>query len=109
MTGEDAWRVVPGGVEVRVRVTPRGGRDAVDGVDRLSDGRAVVKVRVRAVPEDGAANDAVRHILAKTLDRPSSAVSLTAGAAARVKTLVIAGDPTLLSDRLRQVAGSEAA
>ena len=109
MTGEGAWRAVPGGVEVRVRVTPRCGRDAVDGVDRLSDGRAVVKVRVRAAPEDGAANDAVRHILAKTLHRPSSAVSLTAGATARVKTLVIAGDPTLLSDRLRQVAASEAA
>ena len=109
MTGEGAWRVVPGGVEVRVRVTPRGGRDAVDGLDRLSDGRAVVKVRVRAVPEDGAANDAVRRILAKALGQPASAVSLAAGATARVKTLVIAGDPALLSGRLGRVAGSAAA
>ena len=109
MTGEGAWRAVPGGVEVRVRVTPRGGRDAVDGLDRLSDGRAVVRMRVRAAPEDGAANEAVRRILAEALGRPASAVSLAAGATARVKTLVIAGDAARLSDRLRQVAGSAAA
>jgi hypothetical protein len=54
-----AWDMRADGVEIRVRVTPRGGRDRVDGVDALSDGRAVLKVRVRARPEDGAANQAV--------------------------------------------------
>ncbi|MDF2972320.1 MAG: bifunctional methylenetetrahydrofolate dehydrogenase/methenyltetrahydrofolate cyclohydrolase [Microvirga sp.] len=47
------WRIRPEGLEVRVRVTPRGGRDAIDGIETLSDGRPVLKVRVRAVPEDG--------------------------------------------------------
>ena len=45
------WRVRAEGLEVRVRVTPRGGRDAIDGVESLSDGQPVLKVRVRAIPE----------------------------------------------------------
>ena len=100
-----AWRPVHGGVEVRVRVTPRGGRDALDGVEVLADGRQVVKVRVRAAPAEGAANEAVRRILAKALERPASAVDLQAGAAARVKTFSVAGDPAALCDRLVQLAG----
>jgi uncharacterized protein YggU (UPF0235/DUF167 family) len=105
---DGAWRIVPGGIEVRVRVTPRGGRDAVEGVEALSDGRAVVKVRVRAAPEDGAANEAVRRTLAKALDRPASAVSLKAGAAARVKTLAVAGDGGALSERLARLVPATA-
>jgi uncharacterized protein len=29
-----------------VRLTPKGGRDAIDGIERLADGRAVLKARV---------------------------------------------------------------
>jgi uncharacterized protein len=92
-----AWSIRPGGLEVRVRVTPRGGRDAIDGVEALSDGRPVLKVRVRAVPEDGAANEGVRRLLAKALNVPASAVRLEAGAAARLKTFSISGDGTALA------------
>ncbi len=87
------WQEKPGGFEVRVRVTPRGGRDAVDGVDVLSDGKAVLKLPVRAAPEEGAANEAMRRLVAKTIGRPGSAVRLDAGATSRVKTVSIAGDP----------------
>jgi hypothetical protein len=97
---ESPWRPVPGGLEIRVRVTPRGGRDALDGIEALSDGRAVLKLRVRAVPEDGAANEAVRRLLARTLGCPASAVRLTAGAAARVKTLLVDGDAAALARAL---------
>jgi uncharacterized protein YggU (UPF0235/DUF167 family) len=103
---ESAWRAVDGGLEVRVRVTPRGGRDAIEGLDCLSDGRAVVKVRVRALPEDGAANEAVRRLLAKTLDVTVAAVSLRTGAAARLKTLLVAGDPGVLSEGLAHLTGA---
>ena len=67
-------------------MTPRGGRDAIEGVEALADGRPVLKVRVRAVPEDGAANEGVRRLLAKALGLPASAVRLEAGATARLKT-----------------------
>jgi uncharacterized protein (TIGR00251 family) len=99
------WRIRSDGLEVRVRVTPRGGRDAVDGVEALSDGRCVLKVRVRAVPEDGAANDGVRKLLAKALRLPASAVSLEAGATARLKTILIAGEAEPLAAALAALTG----
>jgi uncharacterized protein len=99
------WRIRPEGLELRVRVTPRGGRDAIDGVEALSDGQPVLKVRVRAVPEDGAANEGVRRLLAKALKRPASAVSLEAGATARLKTFLITGDTDALAKDIAVLTG----
>jgi hypothetical protein len=65
-----------------VRLTPRGGRDAIDGIEQLSDGRRVLKVRVRAAASEGEANAALTKLIAKTLGVPSRDVSLTAGASA---------------------------
>lgn len=108
MAGEP-WRIVPDGLEIRVRVTPKGGRDAIEGVDLLSDGRAVVKVRVRAAPEDGAANEAVARLLARELGRPASAARLVSGAAARVKTIHVEGNGDTLAGRLAQSTAKEGA
>ena len=102
---ERPWRALPDGVEIRVRATPRGGRDAVDGIEALADGRSVLKLRVRAAPEDGAANGAVRRLLAGTLGVPASAVTLRAGATARIKILAVAGDPATLVAALEALAG----
>ncbi len=85
------WRPLLEGVELRVRVTPRGGRDAIDGVETLSDGRAVLKVRVRVAPEDGAATEAVRKLLAKALKCSASKVNLKSGATARLKLFHVEG------------------
>jgi hypothetical protein len=108
MVEEAPWRPVPGGLELRVRVTPRGGRDGIDGIEALSDGRPVLKVRVRAVPEDGAANEAVRQVLAEALGCPVSAVILAAGATARVKTFRISGDGPNWSSALAALAARRA-
>lgn len=88
-----------------MRVTPRGGRDAIDGVEALSDGRPVLKVRVRAAPEDGAANEGVRRLLAKTLRVPASAVTLEAGATARLKIFLIAGEGGALARDIAALTG----
>ena len=53
------WRATPDGVVVACRLTPKGGRDAIDGAATLADGTRVLLVRVRAVPENGKANDAL--------------------------------------------------
>jgi uncharacterized protein YggU (UPF0235/DUF167 family) len=85
-------------VAVTVRLTPKGGRDAIDGVETLSDGRTVLKVRVRAAPSEGEANEALCRLIAKSLDVPPRDVVLTAGATARIKRLAISGDgPTLFA------------
>jgi uncharacterized protein YggU (UPF0235/DUF167 family) len=61
----DPWRYSTQGISVALRVTPRGGRDDIDGLETLADGRMVVKVRVRAIAEGGEANRAVTELLAK--------------------------------------------
>ena len=51
----DPWRYSIDGISVALRVTPRGGRDDIDGLETLANGRTVVKVRVRAIAEAGEA------------------------------------------------------
>lgn len=83
-----------------MRATPKGGRDALDGVAMLSDGRSVLKVRVRAAPEDGAATAAVARVIAEALGVPASRVTLAAGATARLKTFRVDGDAEALAAAL---------
>jgi uncharacterized protein len=105
MAGERPWVAVPGGVLVAVRVTPKGGRDAVDGIGMLSDGHAVLKVRVRAAPSDGQANGALLRLLATALDLAPRDVSIAAGAGARIKRVKLGGDPAALIPALEKAAG----
>ena len=76
---------------IAVRVTPRGGRDAIDGWRLDADGRPVLKLRVAAAAADGAANAAVLALLAKALRRPKSSLTLVAGQTARLKRIEVAG------------------
>ena len=64
-----------------VRVTPRGGRDRIEG---FSAGH-VLRVRVAAAPTDGEANEAVRRLLAKVLGLPPRDLTLVSGLTSRVK------------------------
>lgn len=74
-----------------VRVTPKGGRDAVDGWAADEAGRPVLKVRVSAAASDGAANAAVLALIAKALKVPRSAVRIVSGETSRIKRLDIEG------------------
>ena len=98
---DEPWRPTLDGILVACRLTPKGGRDAIDGVARLSDGKTVLLVRVRSAPEDGRANGALRALLAAKLDAPVSRVRVAAGAKNRLKQIAVTGDPTALIARLR--------
>lgn len=100
------WTVVAGGVMLSVRLTPKGGRDAIDGVEPLADGRTVLKARVRAAPSEGEANEALVRLIAKAVGVPPRDVALTAGATARIKRLTIAGDPPTLLAALEKIAAA---
>ncbi len=96
----EPWRPSIGGITVSLRVTPRGGRDAIEGIDKLGDGRAVLKVRVRAIADDGEANRAVLKLLAKTLRVPQASVRIASGATSRLKQVEISGDAAVLREKL---------
>jgi uncharacterized protein len=95
------WRPASGGISVALRVTPRGGRDGIDGIETLSDGRSAVKLRVRAVADGGEANRAVIKLLAKALGVPKAKVRLVSGTTSRLKQVAIDGDPATLGAALR--------
>ena len=99
-------RVIPGGVSLALRLTPRGGRDALEGWETDAAGRAFLKARVRVAPEDGRANDALVELLARALDVPRSDVAISSGAKARLKIVTVKGDPEHLARRL-ETSGSK--
>jgi len=100
MADAPPWTMVADGLVVTIRLTPKGGRDAIDGIARLADGRSVVKARVRAAPSEGAANAALLALMAQALDIARRNVSLAAGATARIKQVKIAGDGAALAAQL---------
>ncbi|HEY8492060.1 MAG TPA: DUF167 family protein [Dehalococcoidia bacterium] len=71
---------------IRVRVTPRAGRDRVDGWDG-----ELLRVRVAAPPAEGRANRALVALLAAALDVPSGAVRVIAGERSREKLVAVRG------------------
>jgi len=87
---------LPDGLVLVVRLTPRGGRDAIDGIEHLADGRCVLKARVRVAASEGEANAALVKLLARELDVPSRDVALIAGATARIKRIKITGASSIL-------------
>jgi uncharacterized protein YggU (UPF0235/DUF167 family) len=90
---------------VTIRLTPKGGRDAVEGVEVLADGRPVLKVRVRAAPIEGEANAALIKVLAKALGLAPRQFAIAAGATARVKRDSTAGAPAALAATLARITG----
>jgi uncharacterized protein (TIGR00251 family) len=97
------WTVSPDGLVLAVRLTPKGGRDAIDGIEQLADGRSVLRARVRAAATDGEANAALVKLLAKTLGVAARDVCLVAGATARLKRLKVAGASAQLAAALEKI------
>lgn len=79
-------------IRIVVRLTPKGGRDRIDGWMDAADGTRLLKARVSAPPEDGKANAALIALLAKALDVPPSGIAIARGDTARVKHIVVHGD-----------------
>ncbi len=94
------FRLVEGGVEIFVRLTPRSSKNAIEGIAVSDDGSSHLKARVRAVPEKGAANKALEKLIADWLGVPKSDVRVVAGTTARLKTVQVDGDGAALVEKL---------
>ncbi|TPI37338.1 DUF167 domain-containing protein [Mesorhizobium sp. B2-9-1] len=93
------------GIDLFVRLTPKAALDRIDGVETAADGRSHLKARVRAVPENGAANQALERLMAKALGVPASAVSVVTGGTSRLKTLRVVGDGVELAKIVEALIG----
>jgi uncharacterized protein (TIGR00251 family) len=91
-------------VRLTVRLTPNGGRDAIDGWETGADGESHLKARVSDPPDKGKANKALVALIAKAAGVPKSAVSLVSGDTQRKKILRIEGDPEDTITRLESAA-----
>jgi len=105
---QSCLREVTDGVIVFVRLTPKSAKDAVEGVALAADRRAHLKVRVRAVPEDGKANAALEKLLARELGVATREVAIVAGATSRLKQVKILGDPHALASKLEALGSPKA-
>jgi uncharacterized protein len=100
---EQPWSIGAGKLVVTVRLTPKGGRDAIEGIEHLADGRCVLKARVRAAASEGAANAALVRLMAASLAVAPRQISLVGGATSRLKRLAISGDVRSAALALRRI------
>lgn len=94
----------PHGIELAVKVTPKAGRDRIEGVVVDAAGAAWLAVKVAAPAQGGKANRAVLALLAARLGVAASTLELVAGAGARWKRVAVAGDPAWLESRASELA-----
>jgi uncharacterized protein (TIGR00251 family) len=94
------------GVRFAVRLTPKGGRDRVEGWAQGADGKTYLKARVAAPPEDGKANAALIALLARTLGIGKSQIAIVAGQTARLKQVDVTGDADYLGPRLETLGNA---
>lgn len=99
------WKAGQRHVELKIRLTPSGGRDAIDGVETDAEGQAYVKARVTAVPEDGKANKALIALLSKKLKIAKSSISFISGETSRKKILRLEGEPEEIILKLETALG----
>ncbi|MCB1444581.1 MAG: DUF167 domain-containing protein [Rhizobiaceae bacterium] len=84
-----------------VRLTPNGGRDAIDGLERGPNGAPLLlRARVSAPPEDGKANKALIALLSKAFRVPKTSIAIVSGETSRMKNLRIAADPEVFAEKL---------
>jgi uncharacterized protein len=100
----EPWRKTRDGVVVACRLTPRGGRDAIDGMAELADGTFVLTARVRSAPQGGEANEALCALLADRLGARASQARVIAGSKGRLKQVAVSGDPAVLIARLEALS-----
>ena len=97
-----AFRIASGKITFAVRLTPKGGRNTIEGWQQGADGAHYLKARVSAAPHDGKANEALIVLLARALDVAKSKVKIVSGASARIKRMEVEGDTSALAAALVQ-------
>ena len=83
---QKAVRETDVGILIRVEVSPGSAKDGWAGYDEW---REAVKVKLKARPRRGKANDALMEFVAAALGVPAGAVRIMAGARSRIKEVAV--------------------
>lgn len=84
------------GLRLDIHVQPGGSRNELCGQHGAS-----LKVKVKARPVEGAANQAVREFFAELFEIPKSSVTILKGDRSRTKSILLSGDAEKLLNRLK--------
>ena len=103
MADNPPFRTTPEGLTLNIRVTPNAGPDRIEGLETRSDGTAVLRIRLSAVPEKGKANAALIALLAKSLNVSKSSIRIAIGETGRLKVVEITGPGAILAGRLTDI------
>lgn len=76
----------PGGCKLSVRVIPRSSREQVVGSEP-----GELKIKLKAPPVEGAANEALISFLASLLRRPKTSITIVSGQGSKHKIVHVAG------------------
>lgn len=95
------WHMAEGGLRIAVRATPRASKSVL-----LPGTAEYFAARIAAPPVEGAANTALIELVARTFGVAKRDVNLIAGETARVKRIVISGDPKALAGIAESLYGA---
>lgn len=86
------------GLRLNIHVQPGGSRNELCGQHGDS-----LKVKVKARPVEGAANQAVRELFAELFQLPKSSVTILKGESSRTKSILLSGKADTLLRRLKDL------
>ena len=90
----ETFREVNDGIEIDISVSPRSDRSGTEGIDEW---RKRLTVRVKAPPLDGRANKEVESLFKDITGCKSTVIR---GQTSRQKTVLIKGDPKVITKKL---------
>lgn len=84
MSSADFLTLCKEGVRIALHVQPKASKNEITGLHG-----SALKLRIKAPPVDGAANEACLKFLAKILKRPATSLVLASGQSARQKQILV--------------------
>ncbi len=79
------------GVYFWVKATPQSSKNEIIGIEQVQDQQYAIKIKLKAKPIDGAANEALIKYLSEKLGIRTQQITLLSGQTARIKRLKCEG------------------
>jgi uncharacterized protein (TIGR00251 family) len=88
------------GIIVHLKVTPNASKNEICDIIFGDFGKKLLRIRVKAVPDDGKANKELLKFLAKEWGIAQADMEIVSGKTARVKSVLVLGD---VVEKLREL------